>query len=346
MLRRFQRESTIAQVNIDPVDLEEARYLLSLFSAVMEYFPGGIILTDKNLNVLICNKELQRLMEFPASMFENRTPTLPEIFNFNAIRGEYGPGNPETLVAEKMSLVSKRIPHCFERTRPDGRVLEIRGTPILGSGFITSYTDVTERSRRQKQLLLRATRDNLTGLLNRASLQEEFAHFSARARRGDGFALFYIDLDNFKFLNDNYGHRVGDAVIAEVSGRVKETIRETDVAARIGGDEFVILQSSVTSFQDVVSLAERLTGKLNMPFEYEGEILPLGASIGVCSSLSIAEDLDFDAIISLADSEMYRSKKRSRGGFNIHGCQAEAPGCSFGQCRCFPDSGALGALLV
>jgi diguanylate cyclase (GGDEF)-like protein len=335
-------QKAVAQVNLDPVDMDEARYLLSLFSAVMEYFPGGIILTDKKLNVLICNNELKRLMEFPASMFEYRAPTLPEIFRFNAIRGEYGPGNPEELVAEKMLLVEKRIAHCYERTRPDGRVLEIRGTPITGSGFITSYTDVTERARRQKQILLRATRDSLTGLLNRSSLQEEFNHFVARARRGEGFALIYLDLDNFKQFNDTHGHRIGDAVIAEISSRITSTIRETDICARIGGDEFVILQASVETLLDILSLVERLTARLNLPFIYEGLTLPLGASIGVCSSLTSPDNLDLETMIGWADSEMYRVKKRAKGGFSIHGCKAAAASCSFHQCGCFPGQQVYG----
>jgi diguanylate cyclase (GGDEF)-like protein len=335
MDERLGMDRTIAQVNLEITTLDEAKYLLGLFSAVIDYFPGGIILTDKDLKVLICNKELQRLMEFPSSLFENRAPSLPELFQFNAVRGEYGLGNPKTLVAEKMSLVEKRIAHCFERTRPDGRVLEIRGVPIANGGFVTSYTDVTERSHYQKKVYLQATRDSLTGLLNRSSLQDKFVHFAARARRDEGFALFYLDLDNFKQINDTYGHRMGDAVIVEIASRITATIRETDVGARIGGDEFVVLQSNVTSMQDVVGLAKRLVSAINLPFEYEGEGLFLGASIGICTSLIATGNLDLESMIGQADIEMYRAKAGAKGQFVLQGCSGKAGDCSFGQCGCF-----------
>ena len=95
-------------------ELAETRNTLRLLSAVIENFPGGIILTDQNLNVLVCNDQQKQLLDYSPKLFSNRTPTLPELFHFNAVRGEYGPGRPEALVAEKMELVEKRIPHRFE----------------------------------------------------------------------------------------------------------------------------------------------------------------------------------------------------------------------------------------
>ena len=347
MSENLRPDKTIAQINLEMTNLDEAKYLLGLFSAVIDYFPGGIVLTDKDLKVLICNKELQRMMEYPPSLFENRAPLLPELFHFNAVRGEYGPGNPETLVAEKMSLVEKRIAHCYERKRPDGRVLEIRGVPIENGGFVTSYTDVTERSNHQSKVFFQATRDSLTGLLNRFSLQDKFAQFAARSRRDEGFALFYIDLDKFKKINDVRGHRAGDAALVEVANRILTTIRESDVAARVGGDEFVVIQSKVSTMQDVVGLASRLISAISLPFTYEGDELHLGASIGVCASIMATGSLNLDAMIAQADLEMYKAKAGAKGQFVLRGCNSKVGNCSFDQCGCFaPATPANGHILL
>jgi diguanylate cyclase (GGDEF)-like protein len=338
MDERAAMEKTIAQVDLQCINLDEAKYLLGLFAAVIDNFPGGIILTDSSLKVLLCNNELQRLMEFPASLFENHAPSLPELFHFNAARGEYGPGNPKSLVAAKMSLVEKRIPHCFERMRPDGRVLEIRGVPISNGGFVTSYTDVTERSRLQKKVFHQATSDSLTGLLNRTSLEDKFIVFSANAKRKEGFALFYLDIDDFKPINDKYGHLVGDAVIVEVANRITATIRETDIAARIGGDEFVILQSTVSTMEDIATLARRLTAALRKPFEHNGNSLFLGASIGISTSITTMGEIEFEMMVGQADSEMYKVKREKKGSFKIYGCNEKSGFCTSDSCGCLSET--------
>jgi diguanylate cyclase (GGDEF)-like protein len=319
---------------VDSLKIEEARNLARLYSAVIDNFPGGIILTDRDLNVILCNDKLKQILEFPENLFEGRTPTLPEIFQFNALRGEYGPGNPESLVAAKMLLVEKRISHVFERTRPDGRILEIRGTAIAEGGFVTSYTDVTERSLYQKYMFDLANKDSLTGLANRFALKNEFVQFARRAKRGEGFALLYIDLDNFKPINDKHGHRIGDAVIVEIARRVTECTRETDIVARVGGDEFVVLQSNVKQVPDIVTFARRLVTAIHKPFVIESLHIQPGASVGICSSLFSPGEIDFDMMVGHADSQMYKSKVEAKGTFHIHGCNAKAGNCHFSQCGC------------
>ena len=171
-------------------------------------------------------------------LFDGQNPSLRVLFHFNAARGEYGPGEVAEIVASKMELVRRREAHAYERRRPNGQIIEIRGVPLASGGFVTSYNDVSENRKHQALIADLALTDPLTGLANRRLLREHFQQAIARAKRGEGFAVHYIDLDRFKPINDTYGHDAGDAVLSEVANRLRSTIRDTDTVARIGGDEF------------------------------------------------------------------------------------------------------------
>ncbi|WP_374402184.1 PAS domain S-box protein [Niveibacterium sp.] len=135
----------------------------AMLKAIIENVPGGVSLIDSNLEVVACNELFKHLLGFPPEMFAEHMPSLEAIFRFNAARGEYGPGDVETQVHERLALTRQMKPHRFERVRPDGTVLEISGMPLPSGGFVTFYLDVTER-RRQEQELLRH-RDHLQELV-------------------------------------------------------------------------------------------------------------------------------------------------------------------------------------
>jgi diguanylate cyclase (GGDEF)-like protein len=291
--------------------------ILNLYAAVVENFPGGIILTDRNLNVVVCNDQQKKLLNYSAELFDNHTPSLYELFQYNAGRGEYGPGHANLLVAEKIELVKKRIPHVFERVRPDGTVVEVRGVPIEGGGFVTTYIDITERRKSEALVYNLAFCDGLTSLSNRVGLNRSFENFAARAQRGEHFALHYIDLDDFKPINDVYGHAMGDLVLQEVANRMRSSCRETDIVARYGGDEFVILQASVENARDIEVLAMRLMTAVQQPFIFEGISVSISCCIGASCSDLFPKSPDLSAMIGTADTEMYHSKKTGKGKYSI-----------------------------
>jgi diguanylate cyclase (GGDEF)-like protein len=315
-------------------ELDKAHNELRLYRAVVENFPGGIVLTDQNLEVVVCNEQQKKLLNYAPELFEGRTPTLPELFRYNAARGEYGPGPPDALVAAKMDLVEQRIPHMFERVRPDGRVIEVRGVPIMGGGFVTSYIDITERRKTQEMVLKLALTDTLTGLSNRVALAKDFEHFAARARRGEHFAVMYIDLDDFKPVNDKYGHRTGDALLEEVAGRLKANVRDTDVVARYGGDEFIILQSAVLSSNSIKVLAQRTLDVLQAPFYINNIEIRVSGSMGIVHSANMSSDFTIDNMLGIADVQMYMSKSFRKGMYHIDGCADKSRCCLRQTCTC------------
>lgn len=174
----------------------------SLLQIVLDNFPGGISLIDGNLRLVLFNKRFLELLDFPPSLFANGLPMLEDIFRFNATRGEYGPGNVEEQVATRIALARARKPHVFERQRPDGTVLEVRGIPVEGGGFVTTYMDITERCRAEAKIAHIAMHDSLTDLPNRALLNERLNNELARVRRGGIVATHLLDLDHFKHVND------------------------------------------------------------------------------------------------------------------------------------------------
>ena len=110
----------------------------------LEYLAQGFSIFDQELRLVAWNRQFLQLLGFPEELGTIGRP-LADFFRFNAERGDYGQGNIEELVSERTALASKAEPHCFERVRPNGTVLEVRGTPLPGGGFVTTYSDVTER---------------------------------------------------------------------------------------------------------------------------------------------------------------------------------------------------------
>ena len=214
----------------------------AMLASIVENFPGGISMIDADLLMVARNKQFMQLLDFPDSLFEKPVLPLEEVFRFNARRGEYGPGDVEQQVAERIARARKFEPHRFERVRPDGTVLEIHGEPVPGGGFVTIYLDVTERKRMEEQVHQLAFFDPLTKLPNRRLLNDRLSQCLAASKRSGSYgALLFLDLDNFKALNDEHGHGAGDLLLTEVARRMKNCVRETDTVARLGGDEFVVV---------------------------------------------------------------------------------------------------------
>ena len=291
------------------------RERIRLLEAVIDNFPGGISLFDKDLKMVLCNEQQKRLLQYPDDLFADGFPTLEQIFRLNATRGEYGPGDVDEHVGLRLGLAREQRAHAFERTRPNGTVLEIRGVPLNGGGFVTTYLDVTEQRRNQALITHLAHHDPLTNLPNRALLLERLQQALARVKRGEITALLYLDLDHFKPVNDELGHAVGDSLLKAVSDRLRLAIRETDTAARLGGDEFVILQAGIKHAMDASVLARRLVASLAAPYRIAENTVVVGTSIGI--AIAPEDGDDPYQLLKNADTALYRCKADGRGRFQF-----------------------------
>jgi len=186
----------------------------------------------------------------------------------------------------------------------------------LVAGLVVTMRDVTERRTFEEQLRNQAFHDPLTGLANRALLANRCEHALWRGqRRNANPSLLYLDIDDFKQINDTLGHRVGDRVLVEVAGRISGALRAEDTAARLGGDEFAILIDETHSVDEALAVADRIIASLVAPIDIDGAAVVVRASIGIvrpAARLSDPADLLRDA-----DIAMYEAKRAARGGYRV-----------------------------
>ena len=196
----------------------------------------------------------------------------------------------EALEAGADDFVAKPF-HPYElraRLRPGKRILEL-----------------------ERELALRANYDRLTGLPNRGMLEDRFAQAAERARRnGEFLGLLYIDMDNFKRINDTYGHLHGDAFLREFALRLQASVRQSDTVARVGGDEFVLLASGLQTPDAIGEVLAKVLRVTEEPIELDGMSAVPRASIGV--SIYPRDGSDFRALQKHADAAMYRFKRQTR----------------------------------
>ncbi len=174
--------------------------------------------------------------------------------------------------------------------------------------------DVSELKEQRDQLEFLANFDKLTGLPNRNLFFDRLTLTMNEARRyGHLFALFYLDLDHFKPLNDKYGHTAGDLALQEVAKRLKKTVRDTDTVSRMGGDEFAVLLTRVHNASDAMKVATKILDAIGQPLLINGNQCVIGVSIGIC--LSTPELTSADKIMKNADTAMYAAKAQGRNRF-------------------------------
>jgi diguanylate cyclase (GGDEF)-like protein len=299
------------------LELEKSHALLNersrCLQTIVHNFPGGITLLDAGHRVTVTNDTARKLLDLPDQIFADGPPLLEDIFRFNAGRGEYGPGDAEEQINDRMALVRTGQAHLLERERPDGTVIEIRGVPLPDGGFVTIYMDITERKRSDAQIAHMARHDALTDLANRALLNQQLEDALAHVKRGQMAAVHFIDLDHFKGVNDTLGHPAGDALLQAAAGRLASLVRTTDTIARLGGDEFAILQMPIANAAEATALAKRTIATLGAPYELEGRPVSVGASVGI--AMAPADGVVADDLMRNADLALYHAKRDGRGQY-------------------------------
>jgi diguanylate cyclase (GGDEF)-like protein len=175
--------------------------------------------------------------------------------------------------------------------------------------------DITERRRSEAKIAYMAMHDSLTGLANRVLLNEHLEQSLTRVKRGEVVAVHLLDLDHFKNVNDTLGHPAGDKLLQDVAARLRALARETDTIARMGGDEFAILQVAIGQPADATLLAQRVIQSVSVPYELEGRQVVIGTSVGI--AVGPTDGLTSDQLMRNADLALYRAKGDGRGTFRF-----------------------------
>ncbi|WP_198320714.1 bifunctional diguanylate cyclase/phosphodiesterase [Azohydromonas aeria] len=284
------------------------------FRALSVSSPVGVFMADAHGRLLYVNPRLKQTWDRPEG----------EVLDDGWIRHVHADDVPRLLRAWQEALHSgKECEADFRLQRPDGSVRHIRGRSASlrdarGAviGAVGTVWDVTERKALERELTFRAHHDALTGLENRSRFREQVEQ--ALVPRPDGLgprvqpAVLFIDLDDFKTVNDSLGHEFGDRLLKHIAVRLREATRPAHTVARLGGDEFAVLVEDMAHEADCVSLAHRVVESLSEPFELDGHALRVGASVGIARAC--AQD-SADELLRNADLAMYRAKQ---GGKRRH----------------------------
>jgi diguanylate cyclase (GGDEF)-like protein len=271
---------------------------------------GLLLLDERGRVVLASGRSLELLGGRDASLTEG----APLRHLLRLVRRQAGETWDEVR-AQLPRLLAQHAAGTLEVTLR-GQRLEVHLQPVAGGRWAVAFEDVTARRAAEAQADEMARHDPLTGLPNRLLLRERLREALGRlSRAGEGCAVLLIDLDRFKPVNDTLGHAMGDALLRKVADRLRSTVRPTDTVARIGGDEFVILQAGVREASDTQALARRLVDLIGRTYMVDGHLLTIGASVGV--ALAPGDGTEADTLLKNADLALYRAKLDGRATYRF-----------------------------
>lgn len=303
-------------------ELETSRQVLGSYSAcfdtVMDHLSMGMAMFDSQSRLILANNKLRDLLKLRQ---EEHLPgltiaDLSELFVQRLGALASGHSRIESIAALAKSS-SKRSLNLIFAT---GQVLKITHSLVSTGGFVHTFEDVTERRRAEATASHLASHDVLTGLPNRRLLKQHIQVSLSDAKAK--CAVLCVDLDRFKSVNDTLGHAGGDALLVEVSKRLRHCVPAGDTVGRLGGNEFVILHSEVSSEDDIAQMAQRVVAAISRPFDILGQSVLVGASVGV--AVSPRDGDSADRLIKSADMALFEAKRAGRGHFYFFDPSLEA----------------------
>jgi diguanylate cyclase (GGDEF)-like protein len=268
----------------------------------------GLLLYDADARIVLCNQRYLEMYDLSADVVKPGCH-FRDLIAHRKATGSFG-GNVDEFVANVLrNVAEKRATNSVVETT-DGRSIQIVNRPLANGGWVATQEDITERRRAEAQITHLAHYDVLTDLPNRALFRSRLERELERTKRGEQLAVLYIDIDEFKSVNDSLGHSAGDELLKAVASRLRACVRETDFVARLGGDEFAIVQTGIGRPDDVVDLVKRIYAAIREPYECLGHRVATDASIGI--ALAPGDGSDLDQLLKSADLAMYGAKADGR----------------------------------
>lgn len=268
----------------------------ALLRTVLENLDSGIVTVNASGIILSCNPAVERMFGYSSGHLLGREMKVLMRSHCDSTHGQRADDS------------------CFPMDMDLS--LATHGNQV----YILQIIDITEHRMREQQLSHQAHHDTLTQLPNRLLFMDRLSQSIAQAHRHKQiFAMMFLDLDNFKLINDRLGHPAGDRLLAQVAQRLNLCIREGDTVARLGGDEFVLIVLDINTIEDCETVARKILGAISLDFELTGKSYPITCSIGI--SLYPLHGTDAEALIIHADTAMYQVKMKGRNSY----CLYDAP---------------------
>ena len=277
-------------------------------SVAVNNIPQGLVLYDSSARIIICNQQYIEMFGLSPEVAKPGC-TMHRLIQHRKETGSFDGDIDEfcTAIIRNVSL-GKATRQLTEA--PGGRAIEIVNRPLKAGGWVATIEDITERTRADEKIAHLAHYDALTDLPNRVLLRERLEQALKAIRPGEELAVLYIDIDEFKGVNDALGHAVGDELLKGVAERLRGCLKDSDVAARLGGDEFAVIQSSIKNQSETTQLVDAIYAAIRLPFECAGHLITTDASIGI--ALAPGDGLDLDQLLRNADLALYGAKGDGR----------------------------------
>lgn len=294
-------------------DIVESTVSINYLENLMDSLNEGLLLLDMNLDIQMSNRSACTLLETTSGMLEHRS-----ILQFIPFSGHKS-------VIEWLKKINNEdfLPIEIEILSIAGRkcMVSISASILTddnhGERIICLMQDITERKLNESKILFLAQYDSLTHLPNRALFNDRLGHAMGNAERNDSLlALFFIDIDFFKKINDSLGHSAGDELLIQIAMRLRECVRETDTVSRLGGDEFTVILELIKSVEEAEKIAVNIVNQLSIPFDIAGQRVHSSLSLGVV--YYPFGDTSADALIKKADVAMYHAKQKGRNTLCVY----------------------------
>jgi diguanylate cyclase (GGDEF)-like protein len=284
---------------------------LEVLRAALDSVDQGVILLDPQFNAQFMNRSVRELFGVPDAQAD-RKPSYAELVN-DARATKYGvpPGELDAFISRRIAAVSADDPAPFDLPMRDGRTIRSQCTRLADGHRVLTYTDVTDLVRNAEELTRLATIDGMSGVYNRGPFQTlAEAEWSRFQRYHRPLSLLLLDIDQFKTINDRFGHDAGDSAIVHISRICSESKRSPDILGRVGGDEFAVLLPETTLTQAEI-MAERIRRIVEAsPLAIEDAAITVTVSIGAAeATLSQAT---VASLMKLADRSLYQAKAAGR----------------------------------
>jgi diguanylate cyclase (GGDEF)-like protein len=283
------------------------------FDAALNNMPHGLSMFDGDRRLIVCNRRFAEMYFLPPALTAQGA-MFDAILAHRVATGQ-APADADEYASQMRKVGAQRMASNYKIRLQDGRTIEVHYEPMTGGGWVVTHQDVTESIRAEARISHLAKHDALTDLPNRVLFQEKLDEAMVRIARGHSVAVFCLDLDRFKSVNDTLGHGIGDALLKLVADRLRKAVRESDTIARLGGDEFAVIQPFVEQPTGATALASRIIETLSAPFIIGDHVIDIGASIGV--AVAPGDGMSADDLLKNSDLALYRAKSDGRGVYRF-----------------------------